>query len=117
MHGAITAQTGDLGDLAALCDMVFGRELTAYLAGAASVAQLATWVANGAGTRAPLRRLRVAAEIIYTFAAHNRVSAAGSWLRGARRGRPSPARAIRGLGENDPQAQDLVHDAARYAAH
>src|SRR4051794_6802662 len=119
-HGIVAANPGmpgDLRDLIALCDMVFGRELTAYLAGAASVGQLASWVAHGAGTRAPLRRLRVVAEIIYAFAANNRVSAAGPWLRYARGGRPSPARAIRGLGEDDVQARDIVDDAATFAAH
>ncbi len=117
-HGTVAhpGMSGDLRDLTALSDMVFGRELTAYLAGATSVGQLAAWVANGAGTRAPLKRLRVVAEVIYTFAAHNRVSAAGPWLRNAARGRTSPARAIRGLDEDDLRAKDIVDDAATFAA-
>lgn len=118
-HGTVATRpgmAGDFGDLAALCDMVFGRELTAYLAGAASVGQLAGWVANGAGTRAPLRRLRVVAEVIYTFAAHNRVSAAGPWLRNAGRERTAPARAIRRLDDDGQSARAIVDDAATFAA-
>jgi hypothetical protein len=119
-HGTVATSPvleTELGDLAALCDTVFGRDLTAYLAGAESVIQLAHWIDAGAPTHAPAYRLSVAADVIQAFAADNRVAAAAPWLRDVPVGGGSPpARTIRQLADGDLAGKDVPLDAAAFAA-
>lgn len=86
-----------LDELVGECAGVLGAPLTAYLAGAGSVAQLREWLAAPpraavpAHAEAPPRdeaaeaveRLRVARDVIDAFAAANRVEEARPWLREA----------------------------------
>ena len=103
-----------LHDLLAVCESVLGRQLTAYLAGARSVAELGHWIDGQAD--ASRRRLLVAEGVINTFAARNRAAGAAPWLRKATAGGQSPARAIRELGDDDFVGKSVVESAAVFAA-
>jgi hypothetical protein len=60
-----------------------GRELTAYLAGAESPAELESWLSDSkaAPASAAARRLRTASEVVEAFAAAGQGTHAQGWLR------------------------------------
>jgi hypothetical protein len=97
-----------------LCSAVLGEHLTAYLAGADSVAELRSWLA---GTDDEVRRqltprLAAARHVILAFRAENKVAMARPWLRevGAA-GDDAPARLIRGKGDDEGTANTVVQAA------
>lgn len=94
------------------CLTLLGEELTAYIAGAASVGEFQRWRADRRHRREIEERLRGAADVAETFARANRLGAAAGWLRevGAAgvAGR-SPARLLR---EATGEAVKRVVDAA-----
>ena len=83
-------------DDAALCVTALGTELTAYVAGAASVAEFESWLAPG---RYPSwqvrRRLAAAAELVSVFEAANQSALTAAWLRELDPAGYVPARVLR----------------------
>jgi hypothetical protein len=97
-----------------ICSGVLGEQLTAYLAGADSVAEFRSWLA---GTDDEVRRqltprLAAARHVILAFRAENKVAMARPWLRevGAA-GDDAPARLIRGKGDDEGTASTVVQAA------
>lgn len=113
---ALSPSTTELPGLAGRCAAALGRELTAYLAGADTVAEFEAWCA---GAPVPERehtvvRLAAGAELIRTFAADNLLSRLPHWLRemtDTEDGPLVPARAIRSAGA-DVQPIKTVLEAA-----
>jgi len=69
-------------DDAALCVTALGAELTAYVAGAATVAEFESWLAAERGPdRQVRRRLAAAAELVSVFSSANQSALAPAWLR------------------------------------
>jgi len=89
--GAGARVLGDAGEAQYLdacvaeAQLWLGAELTAYLAGAASPAELAQWVGgvNGPVASTAAQRLRVTTEVIELFEAAGCGTAARAWLREA----------------------------------
>ncbi len=83
-------------DDAALCVTALGTELTAYVAGAASVAEFESWLAPGRCPSWPVRRrLAAAAELVSVFEAANQSALAAAWLRELDPAGYVPARVLR----------------------
>ena len=97
----------------ALCLTVLGADLTAYLAGADTLAQFESWLATPAlaGPHA-LPRIRAAAELIDALATYNQVSMAGPWLAEVCRATRSPPSPLRPA----PRARPPVRSAAGRSA-
>lgn len=76
-----------------------GTELTAYLAGAGSPAELGRWLSDGEGPTPPAasRRLRAASDVVEIFAVAGHGTHAQAWLREVApvAGGQSPAQIIR----------------------
>ncbi|GAB7045985.1 hypothetical protein [Catenuloplanes indicus] len=110
--------TIELPVLAGRCAAALGEELTAYLAGADTVAELDAWRA-GAPAPDPARtvvRLAAGTELIRIFAAENLLSHLRHWLRemtDTEDGPLVPARAIRTAG-TDIQPIKTVLQAAHF---
>jgi hypothetical protein len=89
----------DVAWLVDRCTAVLGRPLTAYITATSSVAELETRAARGVSTPDPdfsHGRLQATAEIIEIFAAANRATLTGAWLRqvAAITGDPRPPAAV-----------------------
>jgi hypothetical protein len=111
---ALSPSTTELPGLADRCAAALGRELTAYLAGAGTVAELDAWCAGGPVPEHSLVRLAAGAELIRTFAADNLLSRLPHWLRemtDTEDGPVVPARSIRFAGA-DVQPIKTVLEAA-----
>ncbi|BCJ54290.1 hypothetical protein Asp14428_57650 [Actinoplanes sp. NBRC 14428] len=109
--------TATAGDDAELCVAVLGSELTAYLAGADSVAQFESWFAGPARPDSPARRrLAAAAELITVFETANRTSLAAAWLREVDPAGYVPARVLRLSEGNDACVKALLETAAAWSA-
>ncbi len=105
--------TADLGTQMAECSATLGIELTAYLAGASSPAQLHEWSrGRGCPPTGAAERLRSAMDVVNLFAAVGRGGVARSWLRevSAQFGGQSPAQFIRWAA--DKSVLDEVRTAA-----
>jgi hypothetical protein len=108
-------QGSELADYARRCVPVLGEELTAYLAGADSVAELGGWIAgrDEPSRRLATSRLATAVEVIRVFAGANLVSYARHWVREVRcAGQGPPARAIRQARDGDRAVKEVVQAAA-----
>jgi hypothetical protein len=121
-HTALAAgEARYLEACAAEAQLWLGEELTAYLAGASSPAELASWTsANGgpagdgaAAASAAAHRLRVATEVVELFDAAGHGSDARAWLREVAAGPPrrGPAQQIR-----DARTEQDLHDVRTAAA-
>jgi hypothetical protein len=83
-------------DDAALCVTALGAELTAYVAGAATVAEFESWLAPGRRPPWPVRRrLAAAAELVSIFETANQSALAAAWLREMNPDGFVPARILR----------------------
>lgn len=104
-------------DAAELCTAVLGADLTAYLAGAGSVDELHRWRRDPAAAD-PLfcTRVAAAADVVDTFAAYNRISLAGAWLRGVDPQLGIPARVLRFAAADRTAIKDLVAAATAAAS-
>ena len=99
-------------DDAALCVTALGAELTAYVAGAATVAEFESWFA--AGHRPPgqaRRRLAAAAELVSVFETANQSALAAAWLRELDPTGYVPARVLR-ISEGDEISVKALLEAA-----
>ena len=99
-------------DHAALCVTALGAELTAYVAGAASVGQFESWFAPG--HRPPWqvrRRLAAAAELVNVFETANQTALIAAWLREVDPSGYVPARVLR-LSEGDESSVKALLEAA-----
>ncbi|MDP9793737.1 hypothetical protein J2S43_002249 [Catenuloplanes nepalensis] len=111
--------TIELPVLAGRCAAALGEELTAYLAGADTVAELDAWRSGAAAAPDPGRtvvRLAAGTELIRIFAAENLLSHLRHWLRemtDTEEGPLVPARAIRTAG-TDIQPIKTVLQAAHF---
>jgi hypothetical protein len=102
---------------AALCITALGAELTAYLAGAASVDELESWLADpAAGDRFFAVRVAAAADVIDVFATHNQVALASVWLRGVDAEHGIPARMLRTSTSDPAKIKNLLAVAASRAS-
>ena len=97
------------GDDAALCITALGPELTAYVAGAKTVAQLESWLAAVQGPAPQVRRrLSAAAELVTTFEVANRSALVAAWLREQDPAGFVPARALRFSDGDKTSVQGLL---------
>lgn len=104
--------TSPVDNHAELCVAALGAELTAYLAGAASVAEFESWFTPPARPDGSVaRRLAAAAEIISVFEAANRTALTGAWLREVDPSGYVPARVLR-LSEGDEISVKALLEAA-----
>lgn len=97
---------------AALCVTALGAELTAYVTGAATVAEFESWFAGG--HRPPWqvrRRLAAAAELVLVFETANQSALAAAWLREMDPAGYVPARVLR-LSEADETSVKALLEAA-----
>jgi len=116
-YGAGAAEAQYLGACVADVEGWLGPELTAYLTGAASPAELSRWVSGsdgrvGSAPAAAGRRLQTASEVVETFAAAGRGTGARAWLREVSplTGGRSPAHLVRHA--RTEQLLDQVREAA-----
>lgn len=103
-------------DHAELCVTALGNELTAYLAGATTVAEFRSWFA--APTRpgyAVRRRLAAAAEIVSVFETANRTDMAAAWLREVDAEGYVPARVLRLSEGDETSVKALLETAAAWS--
>lgn len=100
-------------DDAALCVTALGAELTAYVAGAATVAELESWLAAERGPRWQVRRrLAAAAEIVNVFSGANQSALAPAWLREMDPTGYVPARVLRYSEADEISVKALLEAAA-----
>ena len=112
----VTRSATDLSEAAGECVPVLGEDMTAYLAGANSVAQFDGWlagVAEPAAHTAPLR-LSAARQVLRIFAAENLSSYAKEWLRNVGTTGTAPARTIREAIGDDHAVKDVFLAAAAW---
>jgi hypothetical protein len=77
-----TSVHASVQDDAALCVTALGAELTAYVAGATTVAEFESWLAAERGPDWQVRRrLAAAAELVNIFESANQSALAPAWLR------------------------------------
>jgi len=101
---------------AALCVTALGAELTAYVAGAMTVAEFESWFAGG--HRPPWqvrRRLAAAAELVTLFESANQSSLAAAWLREMDPTGYVPARVLRLSSGDEISVKALLEAAAIWA--
>lgn len=99
-------------DDAALCVTALGAELTAYVSGAATVAEFESWFAGGSWPAEPVRRrLAAAAELINVFETANQSALAAAWLREMDPTGYVPARVLR-ISEGDEVSVKSLLEAA-----
>ncbi|OJF12503.1 hypothetical protein EDD30_5056 [Couchioplanes caeruleus] len=102
-------------DHAEVCVTALGNELTAYLAGATTVAEFRSWFA--APTRpgyAVRRRLAAAAEIVSVFESANHTDLAAAWLREVDAEGYVPARVLRLSEGDETSVKALLETAAAW---
>lgn len=99
-------------DDAALCVTALGAELTAYVAGAATVAEFESWLVAGQPPAWQVRRrLAAAAELVSVFETANQSALAAAWLREMDPTGYVPARVLR-LSEGDETSVKSLLEAA-----
>jgi hypothetical protein len=99
-------------DDAVLCVTALGAELTAYIAGAATVAEFESWLAPGHRPSWQVRRrLAAAAEVVNVFETANRSALAAAWLREMDQTGYVPARVLR-ISEGDETSVKALLEAA-----
>ncbi|MFI7540907.1 hypothetical protein [Actinoplanes sp. NPDC049599] len=103
-------------DDAALCVTALGAELTAYVAGAATVGEFESWLAAGHRPAWPVRRrLAAAAELVSVFESANQSALAAAWLREMGPDGAVPARVLRHSGGDDASIKSLLEAAVSWA--
>ncbi|WP_433721878.1 hypothetical protein ACQP2Y_41955 [Actinoplanes sp. CA-051413] len=111
-----TSVPSSVEDDAALCVTALGVELTAYVAGAASVAEFESWFAGGQRPAGPVRRrLAAAAELVNVFEAANQSALAAAWLRELDPTGYVPARVLRISEGDEASVKSLLEAAAIWA--
>lgn len=107
-----TTARGSVRELVEVCVEVLGDDLTAYLAGANSVAEFRAWCAGPVlAIDTPARRVAAAAEVIGIFHMVNRTADAGPWLREVDAWGTIPARVLR-ESSADSATIKALHEAA-----
>jgi hypothetical protein len=118
MTAAVVERVGhtSVEDDAALCVTALGADLTAYVSGAATAGEFASWFAAGHQPPWPARRrLATAAEVVGVFAAANQSALAAAWLREVDPAGFMPARVLR-LSEGDEAGvKALIESAMSWA--
>jgi hypothetical protein len=106
----------ELGEVAGECVPVLGEDMTAYLAGADSVAQFDDWLAGAAepAARTAPQRLSAVLQVLRIFAAENLSSYAKEWLRNVGSTGTAPARTIREAIGDDHAVKDVFLAAAAW---
>jgi hypothetical protein len=105
----VTGSATELSNAAGECVPVLGEDMTAYLAGASSVAQFEGWLAGisePAARTAPVR-LSAVLQVLRIFAAENLTSYAKEWLRNVGASGTAPARTIREAIGDDHAVKDV----------
>jgi hypothetical protein len=96
----------------ALCVTALGTELTAYVAGAATVGEFESWFTRGGRPAWQVRRrLAAAAELVGIFETANQSALAAAWLREVDPGGYVPARVLR-ISEGDASSVKALLEAA-----
>jgi hypothetical protein len=114
MTAAVADRVGhaSVEDDAALCVTALGAELTAYVAGADTVAQFESWFTDGRRpVRQVRRRLAAAAELVGVFETANQSALAAAWLRELDPTGYVPARVLR-ISEGDETSVKALLEAA-----
>jgi hypothetical protein len=118
MTAAVVDRVGhaSVQDDAALCVTALGAELTAYVAGASTVAEFESWFAGGRRpVRQVRRRLAAAAELVGVFEAANQSALAAAWLRELDPTGYVPARVLRISEGDETSVKSLLEAAAIWA--
>jgi hypothetical protein len=103
-------------DDAALCVTALGAELTAYVAGASTVAELESWLAAAQGPSPQVRRrLAAAAELVNVFEGANQTALAAAWLREMDPTGYVPARVLRRSEGDEISVKALLEAATIWA--
>jgi hypothetical protein len=103
-------------DDAALCVTALGPELTAYVAGAATVGEFESWFAPGRRPAWPVRRrLAAAAELVSIFETANQSALAAAWLREVDPAGYVPARVLRLSDGDGTSVKALLESAVLWA--
>ncbi len=103
-------------DDATLCVTALGAELTAYVAGAATVAEFWSWLAGGRRPAWPVRRrLAAAAELVGIFETANQSALAAAWLREVDPAGFVPARVLRHSDGDEAGTKALLEAALSWA--
>lgn len=96
----------------ALCVTALGTELTAYVAGAATVGEFESWFARGHRPAwQARRRLAAAAELVGIFETANQSALTAAWLREVDPAGYVPARVLR-ISEGDESSVKALLEAA-----
>src|SRR3954465_10155 len=101
-----------------LCLTALGPELTAYLSGAGSAEEFASWFTAPALARATVRRrVAAAADVVNIFATFNRTALAAAWLRDVDENGNAPASTLRHSIATEPTVKALLAAAAAWVKH
>jgi hypothetical protein len=113
MSPTATETAADLRVAAGECVPVLGEDMTAYLAGASSVAEFEAWLAgiSEPAARTAPSRLATVLQVLHIFAADNLSSYVKEWLRNVGAGGMAPARTIREAAGDDHAVKDVLHAA------
>jgi hypothetical protein len=113
---ATEGTAADLRVAAVECVPVLGEDMTAYLAGADSVAQFEGWLAgiSEPAARTAPSRLSTVLQVLHIFAADNLSSYVKEWLRNVGAGGSAPARTIREAVGDDHAVKDVLHAATTW---
>jgi hypothetical protein len=104
-----------LDDDAALCVTALGPELTAYVAGAATLAEFESWFTGHRPPRQVRRRLAAAAELVSVFETANQSALAAAWLREVDPTGYVPARVLRQSEGDEISVKALLEAATIWA--
>ena len=117
MTAAVVERVGQSSvDDASLCVTALGAELTAYVAGAASVGEFESWFAAGRRPAWPVRRrLAAAAELVSIFSTANQSALAAAWLREVDPSGVVPARVLRRSEGDGTTVKDLLEAAVIFS--
>ena len=118
MTAAVVERVGhtSVEDDAALCVTALGAELTAYVAGAASVGEFESWFAAGHRPAWQVRRrLAAAAELVNVFETANQSALAAAWLREMDPAGDVPARVLRLSDGDEAGVKALLETAVIWA--
>jgi hypothetical protein len=100
---------------AALCEVVLGEALTAYLSGADTVGEYRALLSGeGDQLRQVANRLAAARRVILTFQVENVAGTAAAWLRGTGSGSEVPADVIREDGDNETLGAEMEQTAGKW---
>lgn len=101
---------------AGLCVAALGEPLTAFVAGAESVAQYREWLDGTDQLRPIASRLAATRRVIHVFEVENDFGLALAWLRDVGAAGEVPARMIRHKGDDESIGQQLADLATKWLA-